>query len=55
MAAMFSILKSQVKSYSLIPLLLRESQPLTRLKQFFLSRIIEMELLESFSETGQLL
>jgi hypothetical protein len=52
---MFSILKSQVKRYSFILLLLRESQPITRLKQFFLSRIIEMELQESFSETAQLL
>jgi len=55
MAAMFSILKSQEKRYSFTPRLLRVSQPITRLKQFFLSRIIEWDPLESFTEMAQLL
>jgi TM2 domain-containing membrane protein YozV len=55
MAVMLSTLKYQEKRFSSIPLLLWVSLPIIGLKQFYLSRIIVMDLLGSFTETAQLL
>jgi TM2 domain-containing membrane protein YozV len=55
MVVMLSTSKYQEKRFSSIPLLLWDSLPITGLKQFYLSRIIEMVPLGSFTETVQLL
>jgi hypothetical protein len=55
MVVMLSTLKYQEERFSSTPLLLWDSLLLTGLKQFYLSRIIEMDLLGSFTETAQLL